>query len=292
LADSPETPILDCPVCGSTMTARKPAWWRVCDACGMQASTLEPVFGDPGTDPVFDWDQRVRALSALRKANAAKLLDRIEKVAPPPAKLLDVGCAEGWFLQDARQRGYTVAGIEPDARMAGRSDPSLSIRTGFFPDALAAGERFDLITFNDVFEHLPDVKSAMAACVEHLDPGGALVVNLPNAEGGIYKLSRFAARMGIKGPFERMWQHGYPSPHISYFMPSTLARLAASHGLEEQARFSLPAVQAAGLWPRIRYDRTRSLAYAMGAWGAAMAAMPVLSVLPRDISVQIFSKPA
>jgi SAM-dependent methyltransferase len=290
LRDSAAERSLACPVCGAPMTAMRPRWWHVCGQCGMQASTLEPAFDDPVSDHVFDWGQRVDALSALREANAARLLDRLEKILPPPARLLDVGCAEGWFLKAARARGYTVSGIEPDLRMAGQIDPSLNIREGFFPKALGKKERFDVITFNDVFEHLPDVRGAMAACARHLTATGVLVINLPNALGGVYRLSRIAAALGITGPFRRMWQAGYPSPHLTYFTPGTLLKLAGSARLEERARFALPAVEPAGLWARVRYDRTRSLAYSIAAWCAVMAALPLLAMMPSDISVQIFAK--
>lgn len=255
----------------------------------MEFSTLEPRLQDPTLDPVLDWRQRSEALTGLRQSNANRLLDQLERIRPAPARLLDVGCAEGWFLRAARTRGYDVEGIEPDQRMAGDGDASLSIRTGYFPDVLGPDERFDVITFNDVFEHLPDVRAAMEACVRHLAPGGVLVINLPNARGGVYRLSRAAARLCLSGPFRRMWQVGYPSPHLSYFTPETLRRLAERAGLAERARFALPALELSGLWARIRYDRTRSFAYSAAAWTAAIAAMPLLAAMPSDISVQIFS---
>ena len=85
---------------------REPDWWQVCPDCGMQTSTLVPVLGDRPLEEMFDWEQRKRGLNALRAANADRLLARLKKLAPPPAELLDVGCAEGWFIQAARSHGY------------------------------------------------------------------------------------------------------------------------------------------------------------------------------------------
>lgn len=256
----------------------------------MQVSTLEPNFDDRPMTDMFDWEQRNEAFCALREANAARLLDRLEALRKPPANLLDVGCAEGWFVRAAVKNGYDALGLEADQRMVSQADPALNIRRGFFPEALGAEERFDVITFNDVFEHLPDVRAAMQACTQHLAREGILVINLPNALGGIFRIARFAARFGFLGPFERMWQAGYPSPHLTYFTPATLARLAEDFGLGEVARFALPAIEPRGLWARIRYDRTRSLAYSIGAWGALMGAMPLLAALPSDTSVQVFAR--
>lgn len=279
-----------CPVCSTAMTRKIPAWWHVCPSCGMQASTLKPVFDDRPMAEMFDWEQRNAAFSSLRTANANRLLDRLEEIRPPPARLLDIGCAEGWFLREARQRGYEVHGLEPDKRMAREGDKALSIRGGFFPDALGRRERFDVITFNDVFEHLPDVRAAMAACAKHLTGDGVLVINLPNALGGLYRISRIAVRLRFPGPFERLWQAGYPSPHLTYFTPGTLKQLAQGAGLAECARFALPAVNSTDLWDRIRYDRTRSLAYSVTAWTAVMSAMPLIAMMPSDIFVQMFTK--
>jgi len=241
-------------------------------------------------EDMFDWEQRDAAFSSLRRANAARLLERLQKVSAPPARLLDIGCAEGWFVRAARDAGYDAQGLEPDDRMAKKSDPALNIRTGFFPAALQSKERFDIITFNDVFEHLPNVRSAMSACITHLNPGGMLVINLPNALGGIYRISRIAARLGFTAPFGRMWQEGYPSPHLTYFTPSTLRQLAQNFGLNERACFALPAIEPSGLWGRIRCDRSRSFAYSLAAYTAVMSAMPLLAMMPPDIAVQIFEK--
>src|SRR5690606_11668960 len=95
----------------------------------------------------------------------------------------------------------------------------------YFPDALAPGERFDAIVFNDVIEHIPDIGRALAACRERLAPGGMLLLNLPSSSGVFYRASKLLRRLGVAGHFERMWQKGLPSPHLHYVDPTNLARL-------------------------------------------------------------------
>lgn len=279
-----------CPVCAEPMAQRGPDWRRVCPACRMETSTLAPRLDARPMAEMFDWRQREGALKALRLANFAALLDHLGQIRPPPARLLDIGCAEGWFLEAALARGYEVHGLEPDARMAASGAPSLNISEGFFPDALAERERFDIITFNDVFEHLPDTNATLAACRAHLAERGLLLINLPNAEGGIYRIAQLLDRLGMPGPFARMWQKDYPSPHLSYFTPTTLAQLAARHGFRERARHPLAAVRLAGLWSRIRYDRTQPWTSSAASWLGAVAALPLLKAMPSDISLQMFEK--
>jgi hypothetical protein len=47
-----------------------------------------------------------------RRRTYARELDRLERHAPGH-ELLDVGCHSGFFLEQARERGYRVSGIEP-----------------------------------------------------------------------------------------------------------------------------------------------------------------------------------
>ena len=78
-------------------------WCYRCAGCGTCASTL-PVYID-GTH-TMDEGLREEGLSAIRTANFATVLDRLDDVGVPGgSRLLDVGCAHGWFLEAAEQRG-------------------------------------------------------------------------------------------------------------------------------------------------------------------------------------------
>jgi 2-polyprenyl-3-methyl-5-hydroxy-6-metoxy-1,4-benzoquinol methylase len=52
------------------------------------------------------------------------------------------------------------------------------------------GARFDAITFNDVFEHRPDVNGMAQILPDYLEPGGTVIVNLPVADGLIFRMVR------------------------------------------------------------------------------------------------------
>jgi len=52
------------------------------------------------------------------------------------------------------------------------------------------GARFDAITFNDVFEHLPDVNGMAQILPDYLEPGGTVIVSLPVADGLISRMVR------------------------------------------------------------------------------------------------------
>lgn len=262
------------------MRPEKP-WLDRCEECGLLSSTLEP---GPGTGLV--------GLESLRKANIKTTLERIDRLLPLRGRtLLDVGCASGWFLQAARSRGAVVHGIEPEERhVVAARDAGLSVDHGFFPRHLSHPGPYDIIAFNDVFEHLPSPDRAIRDVERLLNPGGLAVINLPSSDGFLFRASRVLDALGMAGTHDRLWQKGMPSPHISYFSPSSLRRLVERHTrLHAVDGFALTAFQRDGLWPRIRLTHAGPIALALfaGLWCLSFVA----ALLPADIHVGIFRKP-
>ena len=267
-------------------------WHRRCAACGYESAALAPSINDPALHAQLDEQGREQALGALRRSNFAALLQRLSALGRPAGgALLDVGAAHGWFLQQAAGR-FEVLGIEPDQAMQLRcAAAGLPVRAGYFPQVLDAGERFGVIVFNDVFEHLPDPPAALAACRHHLLPGGLLVLNLPSSRGPFYRAARLLRRLGIGGPFDRLWQKGMPSPHLHYFDPGNLSRLAAAAGFEPAYSGELPALRWRGLYARVAYAAPGAHLRNALAWLAAALAWPLLRAFPSDIALVIMRRP-
>jgi SAM-dependent methyltransferase len=158
-----------------------------------------------------------------------------------------------------------------------RSEPSAgALRVGFFPEALETGEQFDIITFNDVLEHLPDPAAVTAECARRLVPGGVLVLNLPTSTGLLFRIGLLAARAGSTASLARLWQAGLPSPHLWYFDPRGLGRLAGQHGFDVVHEGRLPAVSRKGLWGRVHSDRKVSPLTLLTVAGVTVSA-PILN---------------
>lgn len=247
--------------------------------------------GETGEDEAaFD-----ASLAAVRWRNFETVLDCLQPhLANRDAALLEVGCAYGWFLEAAARRGYRVHGIEPDgsraARATARLAPGALVWHGFFPDDIPAGGTFDAIVFNDVFEHLPDPCAAIAGVDRLLRPSGVVAVNLPSSRGVFYRVADILCRCRWRGPHDRMWQVGFPSPHLSYFHPDALARLFERHGFVETKRTTLHSFAVKGLWSRLRYNSQRSMAFSALAWTTIALFAPLLHRLPADISLQLFRR--
>jgi hypothetical protein len=95
------------------------------------------------------------------------------------------------------------------------------------------------------------------------------------------------AALGFAGPFERLWQRGYPSPHVSYFDRSTLNRLAVRHGFRRRLDVSLPSLALRGLWSRVHMDRSPGVGSTLTYLGLAVAWL-LLRFFPSDQRLHVF----
>lgn len=276
-----------CVVCGRLMSSGLESWHSEC-ACGYEASTLEPVIGTEEAIGKINESIRQFGLKPLRDATFGGLVDLLAQNGLANGAVLDVGCAHGWFLDCLTMRGYAAIGIEPDDSI---SNGHPLTRSGFFPDALRDGELFDAITFNDVFEHIPRPDLTMQRCFHALKPGGLLLINSPDSDGALYRLSKEMNKVGLKAPWRRMWQVGLPSPHLSYFNEATLRRLADNAGFAFLADRRVDSISRRGLWQRIVYAKT-STALAVATYISVSLAKPLLDRLPSDTKVYLFQKPA
>lgn len=281
--------MMPCDLCGSPLKPGLSAWHFRCGGCRLERSTLSP---DINGVNVMDEPERATALRALRTQNFAALLDWLARACPPsPAcRMLEVGCAHGWFMAQARAR-YRVEGIEPDQAIAAQTaQQGLAVRQGFFPDALRVDEVFDVIVFNDVLEHIPDVRAVLAHCHDHLAAGGHVVINAPDSRGFFYRASKWLARLGRPQSFERMWQVGLPSPHLYYFDTRSVAQLAQVTGFTLEKSMALPAILTQGLAERIHYAGGTSRLKARLLAAGITALLPLIRISSPDIRVWLLKK--
>lgn len=279
-----------CPCCGATLQWQDE--YARCTGCGLWQSRLPAQILDEAAWRQLDESARGEALRTLRQNNFRLLLERLAAVqGAPRGKLLDIGAAHGWFVLQARAQGYDAEGLEPDPRLAAHARAQGAvIRAGFFPQALPLDAHYDVLVFNDVFEHLPDPNAALAACAQHLRSGGLLVLNLPLASGFFFRVSQLCAKLGMAGPWKRMWQAGFPSPHLFFFESSQLVRLAAVAGFTLVHESALPSMSTRGLWARLRMDNTQPLWLHALQWPVLMLLTPLTRVLPNDIGLLVFRK--
>lgn len=139
---------------------------------------------------------------------------------PPNPRHLDVGCALGFMLQEAKAAGWEPAGVETSnfaARYA-EEHTGCPVYAGTLQEAAFATESFDVVTLTDVIEHVADPLDLVSEIYRILRPGGVLFVVAPNFGSFFVRLYGASAYA--------VW----PDQHIVYFQPATISRLLRKVG--------------------------------------------------------------
>ncbi len=152
----------------------------------------------------------------------------LRKRLPRGKTLLEVGCHAGVLLDRFRGQGWSVSGVEPDAKAANfaRSHYGLDVKASTLEDAGYDPAMFDAVVMLHVIEHLDDPAGTVAAIARVLRPHGFLVVETPVYDTLMYRLlGRRERSLSCDG-------------HIVFYTGGTLAALLERCGFEivEQRR--------------------------------------------------------
>lgn len=158
---------------------------------------------------------------AVYRREFARRLDVLQR-AGAAGRLLDVGCAAGWLLDEARLRGFQPSGLEPsaDVARAAHERTGLPVFAGAVEDVLLAPSHYDVVTIFDVLEHLVAPCTALRRLRLTLAPDGYLAVTVPDYGGWWARLS------GKRWPFLTPWEH------LTYFTRRTLRAVLVRAGFE------------------------------------------------------------
>jgi len=221
-----EREVEPCPICGARswhtlFDSRSYAIAR-CSGCQL-VRTLGVEPGD-GVTTYPHFDQRETAVVKLMRFAVTQLLREraslVAKVAKKGSRLLDVGCGSGAFARMMADRGYDAVGVEPFSLGKPVEEPGLRLVRAEFADVKGELGKFDVVTMWHVLEHIPSPRELLAGVLDVLEPGGVLVVSVPNFASW---QSRF---------FKGGWFHLDPPRHITHFDRSTLHALFEGLDLE------------------------------------------------------------
>ena len=152
-------------------------------------------------------------------------------------KLLDVGCAMGFFMEEAEKKGFQSYGVDASPYAISEAKKKFGKRALLaplsevnFPPGL-----FSVVTFFDVIEHLQDPLGDLKKIKKILRDDGLLVIETGDAS------SPWARIMGAK------WIFYAPPQHLFYFSKTTIKRLL------KQAGFKVLDIKRQGKWLSLRY---------------------------------------
>ncbi len=228
---------LHCPLCGEEKARLRfeQAPHRVQDCAGCGVTYVSPRrTGRELIEEVYDesyWRSNSPSSrgyadyagdAALHERTYGRRLQVLEKRLPRAGRVLDVGCAEGSFLQLMQNRGWSAFGLEPSPSMAQLACARIGedrIQTASLDRARFDSECFDLITLWDVLEHLPAPIEGLQRVREWLSPQGRVLIETQD-------ISSLMARVcGAR------WQHFKHDEHLVHFTPATLESACRKAGL-------------------------------------------------------------
>lgn len=165
-------------------------------------------------DPEYLSEEKARGATAQR---FLKLVHKFKR----HGRILDVGCAAGFFLKNAREAGWEPFGVEPSRWLAGisRSRFRLDIKDRTLQESRFPDGFFDAVTFWDSLEHTPDPYNELCEAYRVMKEGGHLFISYPNID---------CLLVHIFG--QRHWW--FTPGHLFYFNRQSLSRIARNAGFE------------------------------------------------------------
>ncbi|MEP6712531.1 MAG: class I SAM-dependent methyltransferase [Ferruginibacter sp.] len=157
---------------------------------------------------------RKKTLSAKRKLI-------INETGIQRGKILDVGCGTGAFLNEMKNNGWHITGLEPDETARKNAMELFAIQPLPSPEIFnLAAESFDAITMWHVLEHVHQLQEYIARLKTLLTKKGKLFIAVPNYT------SLDAAH------YKDFWA-AYDVPrHLYHFSPQSMKTLMEAHGLQ------------------------------------------------------------
>jgi 2-polyprenyl-3-methyl-5-hydroxy-6-metoxy-1,4-benzoquinol methylase len=224
-------------------TDRFDAYGRIvrCRGCGHVYTNPRPEPGLIEHGYAESADSEYSRESSSRAINAhlclATIRAAVSSVRPPPVvsgggtpspetpgsgRLLEVGCAAGYFLNAART-DFEVSGVEPSRWAAAEASRRFGVKVhaGTLVEAAFPDTHFDVVAMVDVIEHLADPAAVLAECRKVLKPGGLLYLVTPD-------IGSLSATI-LRGSW---W--GLRPAHLHYFSRKTLDSFLAKNGFETQ----------------------------------------------------------
>ena len=132
--------------------------------------------------------------------------------------MLDFGCGAGAFLLEARERGFEGHGLELGREMAEYVRRTHGFEVfGDLEEEPFRGQRYNLITSLQVFEHLNDPRATLRQLREHLVDPAMIYIEVPNLNA-----------------IQERWKRGstMDDSHFTYFSDRGLSRMLRDAGFE------------------------------------------------------------
>jgi 2-polyprenyl-3-methyl-5-hydroxy-6-metoxy-1,4-benzoquinol methylase len=208
--------LVECTTCGLVRTEPRPgdvsAWYPASYAnhAARPSATVRAInaaLGYCGRPRRHDW--LAAALGQL--VPNAVLGPRLDL----GTRILDVGAGTGGAVAAIRAQGHDAWGLEPSASAVAvaHAQGRETVRQGTLDDSDLTAQRWDLIRFTHVLEHVPSPVTTLRTARALLNPGGRIVILVPNFGGAGRQM------------FGRSWDGLEVPRHLHHFTRRSMARV-------------------------------------------------------------------
>ncbi|OGG12605.1 hypothetical protein A3D77_04680 [Candidatus Gottesmanbacteria bacterium RIFCSPHIGHO2_02_FULL_39_11] len=172
----------------------------------------------------FNYSLGFESENQIRK-DSNKTLISLKYLMKTGKKLLDIGCGAGFFLDEARKKGFIVEGTDMSNEVIryARDRLKLKVFRGNFNsiniDKLKKN-RYDAITLIQFIEHITSPHRIIENVYSILKPDGIICIVTPNINGWLYKI--------LKSEYNYL----IPPEHVIYYSSKTLSKLLNFHKLK------------------------------------------------------------
>ena len=160
----------------------------------------------------------------LEKTHFIDILDFVNRYEKKGSKILDIGCGSGVFLEYMRGNNHKVYGVEPALNLKNTLElKGIEVFTGSIFD-IDIKEKFDIITLNNVLEHIENPDLVIERANKLLEEDGLLVIKVPND----FNIIQEEANKFVNN---KNWWVCYPD-HLNYFNIDSLSKLVEDKGFK------------------------------------------------------------
>ncbi len=146
--------------------------------------------------------------------------------------LLDIGCGLGMFLRLARNSGFKVRGLEPNAEAVKYLNTEHNIHAyNTLLEDYNGHETFDVICMWDLLEHLANPGLAVKKVNKILNPGGLLVLEIPVRDSLLHWVAKVLYKMSF-GCVTRPLFLTYGVHHLQYFSEKSIVSFLERNSFE------------------------------------------------------------
>jgi 2-polyprenyl-3-methyl-5-hydroxy-6-metoxy-1,4-benzoquinol methylase len=237
----------------------------------------------------------IEGISELRRKNFKKIIDIILSLnVNQSLKILEIGSGNGFFIEECEKSNIDITGSEADEEqynlLAKNFSNIIKIALPIKNFNNELSNKFDVVVFNDVFEHLENLDLILIQLKSILKTNGQIVINLPSSDGLIYKFSNILNKIGFTNFYDRLWQKNLASPHLSYFNNSNLKMFFNKHGYNLIHTTSLDTVSKKGNFIRLNSTiKYKFICFLLS--GLLFLFYYFQKILPKDIILHIYKRP-